>query len=96
LSTQYVRLAAAAIVTALLAAGPALATKVVGVPVQGHVTSVAGVDAITVDGTQYPVKSGSQAAQALPQLTPGQAVTIVLDGPPSAGAHVIAVHTTGR
>jgi hypothetical protein len=92
LNTQRTRLAAAALASGLLACGTAFASKVFGVPITGHVTAVSGVEAVTIDGTQYLVRSDSQAAQALPGLKPGELVTIVLDGPPSSAAHVIAVH----
>ena len=94
MSIKHSWLAAVAIAGVAIAPGSALATKLVGVAIQGRVTAVSGIQAVTIDGTQYPVKSGSQAAQALPQLAPGQLVTIVLDGPASSTAHVIAVHTT--
>jgi hypothetical protein len=88
-------LAAAALV-AVLASGPAaLATQPIGPTLQGQVNAVSGIEAITVNGTQYNVKPGSQAAQALPSLAPGQQVTVMLDGPASsATTHVVAVYAT--
>lgn len=86
---------AAALLVAVLAGTASRASQPVGPTVQGQVTAVYGIEAITVNGTQYNVKAGSQAAQALSSLAPGQQVTITLDGPASsATTHVVAVYAT--
>jgi hypothetical protein len=90
--SKHARLATVAL-AALLAAGAALASKAIGVKITGQVTAVSGTEAITINGTQYFVKAGSAAAQALSQITPGEVVDAILDGPAeSSTSHVVVVH----
>jgi hypothetical protein len=76
--------------TALLAAlyigsGAVWGTILIPPDLTGQVTST-GVDAVTINGHQYFVKQGSQAATALASLAPGQVVDVYLDGPATSSA----------
>jgi hypothetical protein len=58
----------------------------------GHVTSVSGNEAVTIDGHLYYVSPGSAAAAALPSLTVGELVDVYLDGPAqNAASHVVSI-----
>lgn len=86
----YLVPAAAACV--LLAAGPALAARVISIMVSGQVTAVSGGNSVTIDGRTYQVAPDSPAASAIYQVQPGEQVDVTLDGPPTAaGSHVIGI-----
>jgi hypothetical protein len=76
--------------TALLALGigssAVWGTILIAPSVTGHVTSVSGVDAVTIDGHLYYVKQGSPAVAALQTLSPGELVDVYLDGPATSSA----------
>ena len=76
----------------LLAAGPALAARVISIMVTGQVTAVSGGNSVTIDGRTYQVAAGSPAASAISQVQPGEQVDVTLDGPPTAaGSQVIGI-----
>ena len=52
----------------------------------GTITSISGIEAVTIDGHLYYVKAGSPAAAALPTLSAGQLVDVYLDGPTTSSA----------
>ena len=74
----------------LAAAGTALgtvsidATTVPGDVITGNVTAVNGTRSLNIDGHTYLLKDGSPALSAAAHLTPGQSVTVQLDGPASS------------
>lgn len=89
-------LVGAALLALCITSGSALATILVGPAVTGHITSISGVDAVSIDGHLYYVKAGSAAAATLPSLSPGQIVDVYLDGPTTTSASQvigIAVHS---
>jgi riboflavin synthase alpha subunit len=81
-----------------LGSSVALGNKVPGDVVTGPVTSVSGVQSISIQGHKYGIKVGSPAVSAAANLAPGQVVEVQLDGPASSpSSHVINVVThTGR
>jgi hypothetical protein len=74
-----------------LSSGSLQANTVPGDIVTGSLTS-ASRQSLNIDGRTYPVKDGSPAVAAAAHLTPGQSVTVQLDGPASSpSSHVINV-----
>ena len=88
----------------LAAAGMALATSsltantVPGDIITGSLTAVNGSQSLNIEGRTYRLKDGSPAIAAAAHLTPGQSVTVQLDGPSSSpSSRVInVVPRTGR
>ena len=88
----------------LAAAGMALATSsltantVPGDIITGSLTAVNGSQSLNIEGRTYRLKDGSPAVAAAAHLTPGQSVTVQLDGPSSSpSSRVInVVPRTGR
>ncbi len=88
----------------LAAAGMALGTSsleantVPGDIVTGSLTAVNGRQSLNIEGRTYRLKDGSPAVAAAAHLTPGQSVTVQLDGPASSpSSQVINVVThSGR
>ena len=74
------------------------ANRVPGDAVTGNVTAVNGHQSLNVQGQVYRLKDGSPAVAAAAHLTPGQSVTLQLDGPANSSAsQVINIVThTGR
>jgi hypothetical protein len=93
--TLFAVLIAAA--TALGSSGLA-ANTVPGEMVTGNVTAVNGRQSLSIQGHTYRLKEGSPAVAAATYLTPGQSVTVQLDGPASSpSSQVINVVThSGR
>ena len=83
--------------TALAASGLA-ANTVPGDIITGSLTAVNGSQSLNIEGRAYRLKDGSPAVAAAAHLTPGQSVTVQLDGPaPSPSSQVInVVPRTGR
>jgi hypothetical protein len=75
-----------ALSAAVCLSGPAMANRVPGATLTGHVTATSNGDWIKIDGKSYRVKSGSPAAAAASKLTTGQYVDIQLNGPAGAAA----------
>ena len=85
-------LPAVAVAGLVLAAGPALAARVINVTVTGHVTAVSGANSVTIDGRTYPIAPGSPAVSTIAQVQPGELVDATLDGPPtSGGSQVVTI-----
>jgi hypothetical protein len=76
----------AAISAVLILSGPALANQLPGDLLTGQVNAVAGDSSIKVDGKTYRIKSGSPAAQAVRNVSPGQVVDVQLNGPANSSA----------
>lgn len=90
-----------AVITAtagVLAAGGVGANTVPGDIITGNVTAVNGNQSLNIQGHVYRLKDGTPAIAAAAHLSPGQAVTVQLDGPASsASSRVInVVPRTGR
>jgi hypothetical protein len=81
-----------------LGSSVALGNKPPGDVITGPVTSVSGVQSLSIQGHTYPIKAGSPAVGAAARLAPGQFVEVQLDGPASSpSSHVINLVThTGR
>jgi hypothetical protein len=98
MSTRRIVLSAVALLAALwLLQSPAMASKVAGPTISGTVTAVSGIDAVAINGQTYRIQPGSAAAAALPNISVGQVVDAVLDGPAdSSASEVIAIslHTS--
>ena len=88
----------------LAAAGMALATSsltantVPGDIITGSLTAVNGRQSLNIQGHTYRLKDGSPAVAAAAHLTPGQSVTVQLDGPASSPSSQVinVVAHTGR
>jgi hypothetical protein len=74
----------------LAAAGTALgvssleANTVPGDMITGSLTAVNGRQSLNIEGRTYRLKDGSPAVAAAAHLSPGQSVTVQLDGPASS------------
>jgi hypothetical protein len=77
-----------------LVSGSTAANTVPGDVITGNLTAVSGTRSLNIDGHTYLVKDGSPALSAAAHLTPGQSVTVQLDGPASSpSSQVINVVT---
>ena len=74
------------------------ANTVPGEIVTGSLTAVDGRRSLNIQGHTYRLKDGSPAAAAAAHLTPGQSVSVQLDGPAnSSSSQVINIVThSGR
>ena len=81
-----------------LAASSLAANTVPGAIITGSLTAVNGNQSLNIEGHTYRLKDGSPAVAAAAHLTPGQSVTVQLDGPASSpSSRVInVVPRTGR
>jgi hypothetical protein len=72
-----------ALITAVAGAfaGSAAANTVPGDIITGNVTAVNGHQSLNIQGQVYRLKDGSPAVSAAAHLSPGQSVTVQLDGP---------------
>ena len=75
-----------ALITAVAGAfaGSGAANTVPGDIITGNVTAVNGHQSLNIQGQVYRLKDGSPAVAAAAHLSPGQAVTVQLDGPASS------------
>jgi hypothetical protein len=81
-------------VTTLGAASGLEANTVPGDMITGSLTAVNGSQSLNIEGRTYRLKDGSPAVAAAAHLTPGQSVTVQLDGPASSpSSRVINVVT---
>ena len=70
------------------------ANTVPGDMITGSLTAVNGRQSLNIEGHTYRLKDGSPAVAAAAHLTPGQSVTVQLDGPASSpSSRVINVVT---
>ena len=81
-----------------LATSSLTANTVPGDIITGSLTAVNGSQSLNIEGRTYRLKDGSPAVAAAAHLTPGQSVTVQLDGPSSSpSSRVInVVPRTGR
>jgi hypothetical protein len=98
LNARHTVLALLALVAAALSAGSLEANTVAGDIITGSLTTVNARQSLNIEGRTYRLKDGSPAVAAAAHLTPGQSVTVQLDGPASSpSSRVINVVThTGR
>jgi len=97
-NARHTLLALLAAAGTVLGSGSIEANTVPGDIVTGSLTAVNGRQSLNIEGRTYRLKDGSPAFAAAAHLTPGQSVTVQLDGPASSPAsQVINIVThTGR
>jgi hypothetical protein len=94
LNARHTLLAMLATAGTVLGSGSIAANTVPGDVITGNLTAVSGTRSLNIDGRTYLVKDGSPALSAAAHLTPGQSVTVQLDGPASSpSSRVISVVT---
>lgn len=87
-------LALLAVTGIALGASSLEANTVPGDVITGNLTAVSAKQSLNIDGRTYRLKDGSPAVAAAAHLTPGQSVTVQLDGPASSpSSRVINVVT---
>ena len=98
MNARHTFLALLAATGTALGIGSIEANTVPGDIITGSLTAVNGRQSLNIEGRTYRVKDGSPAFAAAAHLTPGQSVTVQLDGPASSpSSQVINVVTyTGR
>lgn len=98
MNARHTLLALLAVVGAALSATSLEANTVLGDIITGSLTAVNARQSLNIEGRTYRLKDGSPAVAAAAHLTPGQSVTVQLDGPASSpSSRVINVVThTGR
>jgi hypothetical protein len=98
LNARHTLLALFAAAATVLGSASIEANTVLGDIVTGSLTAVNGRQSLNIEGRTYRLKDGSPASAAAAHLTPGQSVTVQLDGPASSpSSQVINVVThTGR
>ena len=98
MNARQTLLALLAVAGTALAAGSLEANTVPGDIITGSLTAVNGRQSLNIDGHTYRLKDGSPAVAAAAHLTPGQSVTVQLDGPASSPASLVinVVPHTGR
>ena len=94
MNARHTLLAMLATAGTVLGSGSIAANTVPGDVITGNLTAVSGTRSLNIDGHTYLVKDGSPALSAAAHLTPGQSVTVQLDGPASSpSSQVINVVT---
>ena len=73
----------------LLGAGSLVANTVLGEIITGSLTALNGRQSLNIEGRTYRLKDGSPAVAAAAHLTPGQSVTVQLDGPASSPSSLV-------
>ena len=98
MNARHTLLALVTLVAAALSAGSLEANTVLGDIITGSLTAVNARQSLNIEGRTYRLKDGSPAVAAAAHLTPGQSVTVQLDGPASSpSSRVINIVThTGR
>jgi len=98
LNARHTLLALLALAGAALSGSSLEANTVPGDMITGSLTAVNGRQSLNIEGHTYQLKDGSPAVAAAAHLTPGQSVTVQLDGPASSpSSRVInVVPHTGR
>jgi hypothetical protein len=98
LSARHLLLALLTAAGTVLSAGSLEASTVSGDIITGSLTAVNGIQSLNIEGRTYRVKDGSPAVAAAAHLTPGQSVTVQLDGPASSPSSLVinVVPHTGR
>lgn len=95
MNARHTLLALLALAATALGANSGLeANTVPGDMITGSLTAVNGSQSLNIEGRTYRLKDGSPAVAAAAHLTPGQSVTVQLDGPASSpSSRVINVVT---
>ena len=98
MNARHTLLALLAVAGAALSTGSLEANTVSGDIITGSLTAVNGIQSLNIEGRTYRVKDGSPAVAAAAHLTPGQSVTVQLDGPASSPSSLVinVVPHTGR
>ena len=98
MNARHTLLALLALVGTALSATRLEANTVPGDIITGSLTAVSARQSLNIEGRTYQLKDGSPAVAAAAHLTPGQSVTVQLDGPASSpSSRVINVVThSGR
>lgn len=98
MNARHTLLALLAVAGTALSASSLEANTVLGDIITGSLIAVNGKQSLNIEGRTYRLKDGSPAVAAAAHLTPGQSVTVQLDGPASsASSQVInVVPHTGR
>ena len=98
MNARHTLLALLALAGTTLSASSLEANTVPGDMITGSLTAVNGRQSLNIEGHTYRLKDGSPAVAAAAHLTPGQSVTVQLDGPASSpSSRVInVVPHTGR
>ena len=98
MNARHILLALLAVAGAALSTGSLEANTVSGDIITGSLTAVNGIQSLNIEGRTYRMKDGSPAVAAAAHLTPGQSVTVQLDGPASSPSSVVinVVPHTGR
>ena len=98
MNARQTLLALLAVAGTALAAGSLEANTVPGDIITGSLTALNGRQSLNIEGRTYRLKDGSPAVAAAAHLTPGQSVTVQLDGPASSPSSQVinVVAHTGR
>ena len=98
MSARHLLLALLTAAGTVLSAGSLEASTVSGDIITGTLTAVNGIQSLNIEGRTYRMKDGSPAVAAAAHLTPGQSVTVQLDGPASSPSSLVinVVPHTGR
>ena len=98
MNARHTLLALLAVAGTALSAGSLEANTVPGDIITGSLTAVNGRQSLNIDGRTYRLKDGSPAVTAAAHLTPGQSVTVQLDGAASSPSSQVinVVPHTGR
>ena len=98
MSARHLLLALLTAAGTVLSAGSLEASTVSGDIITGSLTALNGRQSLNIEGRTYRLKDGSPAVAAAAHLTPGQSVTVQLDGPASSPASLVinVVPHTGR
>jgi hypothetical protein len=84
LNARHTLHALLAVVGTALGASGLEANTVLGDVITGSLTAVNGRQSLGIEGHTYRLKDGSPAIAAAVHLSPGQSVTVQLDGPASS------------
>jgi len=94
LNARHTFLALLAMAATALSTSSLEANTVPGDIITGSLIAVNGRQSLNIEGRTYRLKDGSPAVAAAAHLTPGQSVTVQLDGPASSpSSRVINVVT---
>jgi len=98
LNARHTFLALLAMAATALSTSSLEANTVPGDIITGSLIAVNGRQSLNIEGRTYRLKDGSPAVAAAAHLTPGQSVTVQLDGPASSPSSLVinVVPHTGR
>ena len=98
MNARHTFLALLAMAATALSTSSLEANTVPGDIITGSLIAVNGRQSLNIEGRTYRLKDGSPAVAAAAHLTPGQSVTVQLDGPASSPSSLVinVVPHTGR